>query len=102
MDRRLLDVTARTTFDFLDARLRTATRETDAVAVLDVTRHRESPDEVALQLEVDAADLAATDGLSAHVDEARLTPAEARTLAEELAAAADAAEAGTDPGGGRV
>ena len=88
--RRHLDVTANTTFDFLDVRLFGDAWETETVAVLDVESPR-GEETVTLGLETD---LAAHDELAPHADVVPLTPEQARTLADDLTAAADAAERG--------
>lgn len=90
MNRRLLDVTANTTLDFVEGRAESADRTEEAAAVVDV----ESPqgaETVSLGVELDPTDL---DRLAPHADYVTLTPAQARTLAADLEAAADAAESG--------
>lgn len=90
MNRRLLDVDAYTTFDFLDARARGVGWTDEAVAVLDV----DAPEDggtVAVALELDPRDL---DHVDHHADRLALTPAQARTLAAALEAAAETAETG--------
>jgi hypothetical protein len=111
MRRRLLDVTAHTTLDFVDARALHPDWAEPAGAVVDVDTpgrgdargragggvrgHGPSSEEprVHLSVELDAADLEA---LPRHVDRLELSPADARTLAADLLEAADAAEAGED------
>ena len=88
--RRYLDVTARTTFDHLNASAEGDGWSEEAVAVLDV----ESPEgesTVTLGLELDPDNL---DHLPHHVDYLTLTPTQARTLARELEEIAEAAEQG--------
>jgi len=90
MGKRFLDVTARTTLDFLEARAEGDDWTDEAVAVLDV----ESPGEaelVELGLELDPSD---TDNLPHHAQYVPLSPDQARSLAADLEDAADAAEAG--------
>jgi len=112
MRRRILDVTAYTTLDFVDARAVHPEWEEPAGAVVDVetpdsgtTRGRaggggggdgrDSDDGVVhLSVELDAADL---ENLPRHVDRVDLSPADARTLGRALLTHADEAEAG---GGG--
>lgn len=108
MRRRLLDVTAYTTLDFVDARAVHPDWEEEAGAVVDV----DTPDGgtargrgggvggggrddgagvVHLSVELDAADLG---DLPRHVDRLDLSPADARTLGRALLEHADEAEAG--------
>lgn len=81
MPDRLLKVNAYTTFDLLDAEAEGHDFEESALAVLNVTAPRKNPDHVALELELDNAQLTE---LPAHADRVRLSAAEARTLAAEL------------------
>ena len=87
---RLLDVTAYTTFDYLDADAVGHDWTDESVAVLDVATPRDAPVTVRLAVELDATDL---DHVAAHADRVTLTPAQARTLAAELESKADDAEA---------
>ena len=89
-NRRLLDVDAYTTFDFLDAAAVGHDWVDESVAVLDVETPRDAPDEVRLSVELDATDLGE---LSGHADRITLSPGQARTLAAELESKADDAEA---------
>lgn len=57
MPPRILDVTASTTFDMLDARTDTHEFTESGYAVLDVSIPRDSPDHVQLTIELDATDL---------------------------------------------
>lgn len=88
MDRRLLDVTARTTLDFLDARAEGVDWTDEAAAVLDVYTPRDD-EAVTLALELDPSDL---EHVPQHADRVGLSAEQARTLAADLEAAADAAE----------
>jgi len=90
MQGRRLDVTARTTFDYLGARAEGDGWTDEGVAVLDVESPPDDP-RVVVGLELDPGDL---DTLSPHVDRVPLTPEQARTLAAELEAVAAAAEEG--------
>jgi hypothetical protein len=90
MNRRLLDVTANTTLDFVDGRAESADWTEEALAVLDVESPR-GEETVSLGLELDPTDL---EILGHHADFATLTPSQARSLAADLEAAAAAAEAG--------
>ena len=89
-NRRLLDVNAYTTFDFLDAAAVGHDWTDESVAVLNVETPRDAPDEVRLAVELDATDL---DELPGHADRVALSPDQARTLAAELKSKADDAEA---------
>jgi hypothetical protein len=87
---RHLDVTARTTLDHVEARAEGDGWTDEAIAVVDV----ESPaceDVVRVGLELDPLE---TTELPPHVQYVPLTPDQARTLADDLENAADAAEAG--------
>lgn len=97
MERRQLDVTAYTTFDFLDGRAEGVDWTDEGVAVLDV-ESPEGDEGVRLGLELDPADL---EHAPAHADYVSLTPEQARTLAAELEDVADAAEAGESHTSGR-
>ncbi|ESP87807.1 DUF6360 family protein [Candidatus Halobonum tyrrellensis] len=94
---RHLDVTAYTTFDHVGARAEGDGWTDEAVAVLDVTSPAGEPT-VSLGFELDPSD---TPNLPHHADHVPLTPERARTLAAELEAAADAAEAGEAMTSGR-
>ncbi len=89
MDRRLLDVTAYTTFDFIPAQAVGADWFEEAIAVLDATVPEHDPERVELSLELDPSDL---DNLDHHADIVLLSPGEARELASDLEDAADRAE----------
>ncbi len=91
MHRRITDVTAHTTFDYVEARALGPDWSDDAVAVMDVTPDGEA---VSLALELDPDDL---DNVDAHADRVRLSPDQARTLAAELRVAADDLESAHDP-----
>jgi len=89
MDRRLLDVTAYTTFDFVPAQATGSDWLEEAVAVLDAGVPDHDPERVELSLELDPSDL---DRLDHHADIVTLSPSEARELAADLEAAANEAE----------
>jgi hypothetical protein len=89
MDRRLLDVTAYTTFDFVPAQAQGADWLEEAVAVLDADVPDHDPERVELSLELDPSDL---DRLDHHADIVKLSPSEARELADDLEKAANKAE----------
>lgn len=95
--RRQLDVTAYTTFDHVDARAMGDGWTDEAVAVLDVESPRDER-AVTLGLELDPVEL---EHLEPHADTVPLTPGQARVLAAELEAAADAAESGEAMTSGR-
>jgi hypothetical protein len=90
MSDRILKVNAYTTLDLLDGRAEGHDFEESALAVLNVTSDRKSPDSVDLQLELDNTDL---DHLPAHADEVSLSPEQARTVAAALAECAETVEA---------
>ncbi|WP_435349713.1 DUF6360 family protein [Haloarchaeobius sp. HRN-SO-5] len=90
---RLLKVNAHTTLDLVDATVTGHDFEDDVFAVCNATSARESPDHVKLQFELDNM---TEDDLPAHMDELRLTPEQARTLAAALTAEADAVSAARD------
>jgi hypothetical protein len=94
---RFLDVTAKTTLDFVDARTVGDDWTDTGVAVVDVESPRDA-DSVSLGLELDPAD---SEHVPHHADYVTLSPEQARTLAADLAAAADAAEAGDAMTSGR-
>lgn len=98
MVRRQLDVTADTTLGHVEARASGPDWSTDALGVVDV----ESPggDEPIVRLGVEL-DPGSADALDPHVDYALLSPSEARRLAADLEAMADAAEAGERATSGR-
>lgn len=89
MDRRLLDVTAYTTFDFVPAQAQGADWLEEAVAVLDASVPDHDSERVELSLELDPSDL---DRLDHHADIVKLSPSEARELADDLEKAANKAE----------
>lgn len=100
MTARILDVTAHTTFDFLDARAVGKDWTDEGVAVLDVTTPREEPGVVRLGIELDHTDLG---NVPPHADSVVLSPSEARTLATDLEAYADEADAASaDDDGSRT
>lgn len=88
--RRHLDVTTYTTFDHLDACVEGDGWIGETVAILDVESPRDGQT-VTLGLEHDPGTL---ERLEHHADYALLTPGQARTLADELEAAAAAADRG--------
>ena len=92
MRRRLLDVTAYTTLDFVDASAFGVDWTDEAPAVVDVDTPDASEDAtgvVRLSVELDGTRL---DEVAPHVDRLELSPAQARTLAEDLLAHADRLE----------
>jgi len=89
MNKRLLDVTSYTTFDFVQAQAVGDDWFEEAVGVLDASVPDHDPDCVELSLELDPSDLTELDH---HADIVKLTPSEARELAADLEAAADDAE----------
>jgi hypothetical protein len=92
MRRRLLDVTAYTTLDFVDASALGVDWTDEAPAVVDVDvpdEHEDAAGVVRLSVELDGTRL---DRVTPHVDRLSLSPAQARTLADDLAEYADRAE----------
>ncbi len=97
MRRRLLDVTAYTTFDFVDAEMRGPDWTDEGVAVVDVTTPG-SGDEVHLDVELDPE---ACEHVETHADRIRLNPTQARELAAALEKKATAVEEGNAEGNRR-
>jgi len=95
---RLLDVTAYTTFDFIEGHAFGPDWRDESAAVVDVDRPKESPGTVRLQLEFDGSDL---EHVEPHADSLTLSPDQARGLAAELERYAANAEAGKDVPRGR-
>lgn len=92
MRRRLLDVTAYTTLDFVDASAFGIDWTDEAPAVVDVDvpdEHEDAAGVVRLEIELDGTDL---ERVTPHVDRLHLSPAQARTLADDLVAYADRVE----------
>ncbi|WP_248909498.1 DUF6360 family protein [Halocatena marina] len=78
---RIMTVNAYTTLDLLDGRAQAHEFEEQALATLNVSAPRQSPEHVTLQLELDNTDL---DHLPPHADSVTMTAEQARTLAGEL------------------
>jgi len=95
---RILDVTAHTTFDFVEGYVAGPDWRDESAAVVDVNRSEETPDAVGLQIEFDGEGL---DHVDTHADTLTLSPEQARGLAAELERHAANAEAGEDVPGGR-
>ncbi len=96
MRRRLLGVTAYTTLDFVDASAYGIDWTDEAPAVVDVDTpddHEDLDDVVRLSVELDGTQL---EEVPPHVDRLDLSPAQARTLAEELSTYADRVESERD------
>ena len=94
MTRRILDVTAYTTFDYLEGSVSGVDWHEEGVVVLDV----ETDDEhktVRLSTELDPTDV---DRLEQHADHVELFPDQARTLASKLREAADRVEEDAEDG----
>ncbi|RQG89008.1 hypothetical protein EA462_11525 [Natrarchaeobius halalkaliphilus] len=90
MTGRILDVTAHTTFDYLEVQAIGNGWIDETVGVLDVESPR-GKRTVTFGLESDPADL---HHIEHHAESVTLTPDQARSLAEELREAASAAERG--------
>jgi hypothetical protein len=87
MRRRILDVTAYTTLNFVDASAYGGDWSEDAPAVVDVdVPDEESPEVVELDIELDGKEL---DRVPPHADRLSLSPTQARTLADDLREYAD-------------
>ena len=97
MERRILDVTSYTTFDYVETTLLGPDWAERSPAVLDVSSPDETddldPETVTLSVEVDPVD--PTDG-GRQVTRVELAPAQARTIARELESTADQVESGGD------
>jgi len=93
MPDRILGVTANTTLDFVDATVDGHDFSDEGPAVVDATTPRNDPDHVKLQVEVDNTELSA---VPPHATTVALSPDQARWLADDLEAAADAVEEATE------
>ena len=97
MHRRILDVTSYTTLDYVETSLLGPDWTARSPAVLDVSTPDENEDldpaTVTLSLEVDPVD--ATDG-ERRATRVELTPAQARTIANDLESTADEVESAND------
>ena len=97
MSKRLLNVTAHTTFDFLHGRVLGPEWIEEGMAVLDIESPRDSS-AVILGIEFDPGSIKQ---VPPHADLVELSLGEARTLAAELETAAAAAESGEAMTSGR-
>jgi hypothetical protein len=88
MSHRVLEVTAYTTFDYLEGSASGIDWQEEGVVVLDVESDEENSI-VRLSTELDPMDL---DRLDQHADHVELFPDQARTLASKLREAADRVE----------
>lgn len=87
---RIMTVNAYTTLDLLDGRAEGHDFTDEALATLNVSAPRTTPDHVSLQIELDNTDL---EHVPPHADSVTMTAAQARTLAEELIECAERVEA---------
>jgi hypothetical protein len=87
MPGRVLDVTAHTTLDFVEASAHGPDWENEGTGVLDVRTPKGDPDRVVVELELDPT---AAEDVEPHADSVRLTAEQARDLADALSEAADA------------
>lgn len=87
MGDRIIKVNAYTTFDLLDGEAEGHGWTEEALAVLNVTSGDDGS--VVLELELDNTE---TENIPAHAERVRLSPDDARTLAEELESYADRVE----------
>ncbi|MFT4947108.1 MAG: hypothetical protein ACI8TL_001348 [Natronomonas sp.] len=92
MSHRVLNVTAYTTFDYLQGGASGVDWQEEGVVVLDVESD-EDTGVVRLSTELDPTDV---DRLDQHADHVELFPDQARTLASKLREAADRVEEGVD------
>ncbi|WP_058366174.1 DUF6360 family protein [Haloparvum sedimenti] len=103
MPGRISRVTGHTTLDLVEGEAVGADWSAEALGVLDATAARREPDHVELRVELDGTDLAGVEGLHPHADVLRLTPEQARAVAEDLRSHADrVAAASRDPTTGDV
>ncbi len=86
---RIMRVNAYTTLDLVDAEAEGHGFDEEAYATVNVTSPRKNPDHVEFALELDNTTL---ETLDTHADRLRLTPEQARTLADALESEADAVE----------
>jgi len=94
MSQRILDVTANTTLDFVDAAAHGPGWRDEGAAVLDVRTPTEEPERVTLDLELDPT---IQEHTTAHAETVSLTAEQARTVASALEEEAS----NTDPEAGR-
>ncbi len=87
---RLISVTAYTTLDLVDAVAKSHEFTEETYGIVNATSPRKNPDVVQLQFELDNM---TEKHLPAHMDEYKLTPEQARTLAADLEKHADKVEA---------
>ncbi len=92
MSQRVLQVTAYTTFDYLQGEVTGIDWKNEGITVLDVDAVEEEG-HVKLSMELDPMDL---ERVEQHADHAKLYPDEARTLASTLREAADRVEEATE------
>jgi hypothetical protein len=92
MSHRVLEVTAYTTFDYLEGSASGIDWQEEGIVVLDVESD-EDAGIVRLSTELDPMDL---DRLDQHADHVELFPDQARTLASKLREAADRVEEDND------
>ncbi|ERG94417.1 DUF6360 family protein [Haloquadratum walsbyi] len=91
MSHRILSVTAYTTLDLVTADIETAEKSLRTDGVVNVSVADDHPDQVTLGVELD---LVETNEVATHADRVRLSPTQARSLADDLQQYAD--EADTD------
>jgi hypothetical protein len=90
---RIMTVNAYTTLDLVDAEAEGHGFDETAFATVNVTSPRQDPDHVEFAVELDNTSL---ETLPAHADRLRLTPDQARELADALEAEASKVEAARD------
>lgn len=86
---RISRVTGYTTLDLVEGEAVGADWAAEALGVVDATAARRNPDHVELRVELDGTDLAGVEDLRPHADVLRLTPEQARAVAEDLRNHAD-------------
>ncbi|GAB3412939.1 hypothetical protein GCM10027435_06270 [Haloparvum alkalitolerans] len=96
MPDRISRVTGYTTLDLVEGEAVGADWSAEALGVLDATADRRDPDHVELRVELDGTDLAGVEDLRHHADVLRLTPEQARAVAEDLRSHADRVAASRD------
>lgn len=84
---RVLDVTAHTTLDYVEASARGPGWKDEGAGIVDVRTPKDESDAVALEFELDPT---AVEGAEPHADRVTLTAEQARELAEALSAEAEA------------
>lgn len=90
-----MKVNAYTTLELVDAVAKGHDFETESLAVVNATAKKKNPDCIKLQFELDNM---TEEHLPAHMEELRLTPAQAREIAVDLEKHAKRVEKATESG----